>query len=80
MVVFAHRWPLLRLRAQFARVMRAGTDRREDDLIMPFPKRIWIAPLIAFLSAGFTLAVAQDRGNVARPAQGQERERHPSRQ
>ena len=44
---------------------------------MPFPKRIWIAPLIAFLSAGFTLAVAQDRGNVARPAQGQERATAP---
>jgi TIGR03009 family protein len=37
---------------------------------MPFPRRIWIAPLVALFSAGFTLAVAQDRGNVAQPAQG----------
>jgi TIGR03009 family protein len=39
---------------------------------MPFPRRIWIAPLVALFSAGFTLAVAQDRGNVAQPAQRQQ--------
>jgi TIGR03009 family protein len=37
---------------------------------MPFPRRIWIAPLVALFSAGFTLAVAQDRGNAQKPAQG----------
>jgi TIGR03009 family protein len=39
---------------------------------MPFPRRIWIAALVALFSAGFTLAVAQDRGNVATPAQAQQ--------
>jgi len=39
---------------------------------MPFPRRIWIAPLVALFSAGFTLAVAQDRGNVAQAARGQQ--------
>jgi TIGR03009 family protein len=39
---------------------------------MPFPRRIWIAPLVALFSAGFTFAVAQDRGNVAQAARGQQ--------
>jgi TIGR03009 family protein len=44
---------------------------------MPFPRRIWIAPLVALFSAGFTLAVAQGPGNVSQPAQGQQQAAAP---
>jgi TIGR03009 family protein len=44
---------------------------------MPFPRRIWIPPLIALFSAGFTFAVAQERGNVEKPAQRQQRAAAP---
>jgi TIGR03009 family protein len=44
---------------------------------MPFPRRIWIAPLVAFFSAGFTIAVAQDRGNSEKLAQGQQQAAAP---
>jgi TIGR03009 family protein len=38
---------------------------------MLFPKRIGITSLVAFLSAGFTLAVAQDRAKITTAVQGE---------
>jgi TIGR03009 family protein len=44
---------------------------------MPFARRIWIAPLVTLFTAGFTLAVAQERQNAAHPPQRQQQAAAP---
>jgi TIGR03009 family protein len=44
---------------------------------MPLPRRIWVSPLVALFSAGFTFAFAQDRGDGARPAAGRQQASAP---